>query len=127
VNALGDHSKSQRLSLQNRPTEGAGTWMLYPAVGYSHKSNKLFPVLLLPAFLKRVRSAYASIFALLVFAFYLPFSGAGLHLFDGARNYGRDWSNNASFFEFAAICDEVKGPCRIFCGLDGVGGYWLLG
>ena len=44
--------------------------------------SKLFPVLLLPAFLKRVRPAYAGIFALLVFAFYLPFSGAGLHLLD---------------------------------------------
>jgi len=60
--------------------------------------SKFFPVLLFPAFLKRARLAHLGLFAFLVVAFYLPFSGAGLHLLDGARNYARDWVNNASFF-----------------------------
>jgi alpha-1,6-mannosyltransferase len=60
--------------------------------------SKLFPVLLLPIVVKRLRFAHLGLFASLVIAFYLPFSGAGLHLLDGARNYARDWTNNASFF-----------------------------
>jgi alpha-1,6-mannosyltransferase len=79
--------------------------------------SKLFPVLLLPAFLKRVRLAYAGIFALLVFTFYLPFSGAGLHLFDGARNYRRDWSNNASFFELLHFVARSKARAEFFAAL----------
>jgi len=88
--------------------------------------SKLFPVLLLPAFLKRVRFAYAGIFALLVFAFYLPFSGAGLHLFDGARNYGRDWSNNASFFELLHFVARSKAHAEFFSGLIVLGAIGCL-
>jgi alpha-1,6-mannosyltransferase len=79
--------------------------------------SKLFPVLLLPAFLKRVRPAYAGIFALLVVGFYLPFSSAGLHLFDGERNYGRDWSNNASFFQLLHFVARSKPPAEFLAGL----------
>src|SRR5215831_2992784 len=61
--------------------------------------SKFFPVLLLVTFLKRVRLAYLGVFAFLVIAFYIPFSGAGLHLLDGARNYARDWAYNGSFFD----------------------------
>ena len=60
--------------------------------------SKFFPFLLLFAFLKRMRLAYVGIFAVLVLAFYVPFLDAGWHLFDGARNYARDWENNASLF-----------------------------
>lgn len=60
--------------------------------------SKFFPVLLLLTFLKRLRMAYVGIFAVLVLAFYVPFLGAGSHLFDGARNYARDWVNNESLF-----------------------------
>lgn len=88
--------------------------------------SKLFPVLLLPAFLKRVRPAYAGIFALLVFAFYLPFSGAGLHLFDGARNYGRDWSNNASFFELLHFVARSKARAEFLAGLIVLGAIGYL-
>jgi alpha-1,6-mannosyltransferase len=79
--------------------------------------SKLFPVLLLPAFLKRVGLAYAGIFAMLVFTFYLPFLGAGLHLFDGARNYGRDWSNNASFFQLLQFVTRSRAPAEFLAGL----------
>ncbi len=79
--------------------------------------SKFFPVLLFPAFLKRVRLAYGGIFAVLVFAFYLPFLGAGLHLFDGARNYGRDWSNNASFFELLHFVARSRARTELVAGL----------
>jgi len=88
--------------------------------------SKLFPVLLLPAFLKRVRPAYTGIFALLVVGFYLPFSSAGLHLFDGARNYGRDWSNNASFFEFLHFVARSKPPAELLAGLIMLAAIWYL-
>src|SRR5215469_283473 len=79
--------------------------------------SKFFPVLLLPAFLKRVRLSYAGIFTVLVFIFYLPFLGAGLHLFDGARNFGRDWSNNASFFPLLQFVARSKARAELFAGL----------
>ncbi len=60
--------------------------------------SKFFPVLLLLTFLKRVRPAHVGFFVSLIFAFYVPFLGAGLHLLDGARNYARDWVNNGSLF-----------------------------
>jgi alpha-1,6-mannosyltransferase len=60
--------------------------------------SKFFPVLLLLTFLKRVRLAHVGLFVSLIFAFYVPFLSAGLHLFDGARNYARDWVNNGSLF-----------------------------
>lgn len=60
--------------------------------------SKFFPVLLLITFLKRTRLAYVGIFGAVVFAFYVPFLDAGWHLLDGARDYARDWVNNASLF-----------------------------
>src|SRR5260221_2227328 len=60
--------------------------------------SKFFPVLLLLTFLKRVRLGHVALFVSLIFAFYVPFLSAGLHLFDGAKNYARDWVNNGSLF-----------------------------
>jgi hypothetical protein len=60
--------------------------------------SKFFPVLLLLTFLKRVRLAHVGLFVSVIFAFYVPFLGAGLHLLDGAKNYARDWVNNGSLF-----------------------------
>jgi len=79
--------------------------------------SKFFPVLLLPAFFKRVRLAYAGIFAVLVFTFYLPFLGAGSHLFDGVRNYRRDWMNNASFFQLLQLVVRSKARAELLAGL----------
>jgi alpha-1,6-mannosyltransferase len=60
--------------------------------------SKFFPVLLLLTFLKRVRLAHVGLFVSVIFGFYVPFLGAGLHLLDGAKNYARDWVNNGSLF-----------------------------
>jgi hypothetical protein len=83
--------------------------------------SKFFPVLLLLTFLKRVRLAYLGIFAALVFAFYLPFWGAGLHLLDGAMNYARDWANNASLFNLLHYVARSKLAAEL------VGGMIMLG
>jgi hypothetical protein len=79
--------------------------------------SKFFPLLLLVSFLRRVRLAYLGIFALLVVAFYVPFLGAGLHLFDGARNYARDWLNNATLFHFLLYVTRSKTGAELLAGL----------
>ena len=79
--------------------------------------SKFFPVLLLLTFLKRVRLAYAGIFALVVFAFYVPFLSAGSHLLDGARNYARDWINNASLFHLLHLVARSRTAAELTAGL----------
>lgn len=79
--------------------------------------SKFFPVLLLLTFLKRVRLAYAGIVAVLVFAFYVPFLGAGLHLLDGARNYARDWINNASLFHLLYFVARSRAAAVVAAGV----------
>jgi alpha-1,6-mannosyltransferase len=79
--------------------------------------SKFFPVLLLLTFLKRVRLAYLGLFAFLVIAFYLPFSGAGLHLLDGARNYVRDWINNDSLFKLLSFVAGSRIGAEVVAGL----------
>src|SRR2546429_4861493 len=82
--------------------------------------SKFFPVLLLLTFLKRVRLAHVGIFVALVFACYVPFLGAGGHLFDGAGNYARDWVNNSSLVsrpQFVAGCPAGAEPFSgLMCG-----------
>jgi hypothetical protein len=79
--------------------------------------SKFFPLLLLPTFLKRARRAHLGLFSFLVIGFYLPFSGAGLHLFDGARNYARDWVNNASFFNLLRFVAGSRIGAEVLAGV----------
>jgi alpha-1,6-mannosyltransferase len=79
--------------------------------------SKFFPVLLLPTLLKRVRLAHVGFFAFVVFAFYLPFLGAGLHLLDGARNFARDWVNNASLFHLLRFVAGSRAGAELVAGL----------
>jgi len=79
--------------------------------------SKFFPVLLLPTFLKRVRLSHVGLFAFLVFAFYLPFFGAGLHLLDGARNYARDWVNNGSLFHLLRFVARSRAGAELIAAL----------
>jgi alpha-1,6-mannosyltransferase len=79
--------------------------------------SKFFPVLLLLTFLKRVRLAHVGLFVTLIFAFYLPFLGAGLHLLEGARNYARDWVNNASFFHLVRFVAGASARAELVAGL----------
>jgi alpha-1,6-mannosyltransferase len=79
--------------------------------------SKFFPVLLLLTFLKRVRLAHVGLFVSLIFAFYLPFMGAGLHLLDGFRNYARDWDNNASLFHLLRFVAGSRVGAVLIAGL----------
>src|SRR5246127_763746 len=79
--------------------------------------SKFFPVLLLLTFLKRVRLAHVSLFVSLIFAFYVPFLSAGLHLLDGARNYARDWMNNASVFNLLRFVTGSRARAGLLAGL----------
>jgi hypothetical protein len=79
--------------------------------------SKFFPVLLLLTFLKRVRLAHVGLFVSLIFAFYVPFLGAGLHLLDGARNYTRDWVNNASLFHLLRFVAGSRAGAELVAGL----------
>jgi alpha-1,6-mannosyltransferase len=79
--------------------------------------SKFFSILLLPTFLRRVRPAYLAIFGCLVFAFYVPFLGAGWHLFEGATNYARDWLNNASLFHLLLFAARSRLIAELLAGL----------
>jgi alpha-1,6-mannosyltransferase len=60
--------------------------------------SKLFPVFLLPAFLRRSRWSYAGIFGGVVLLGYLPFLGAGGHLFQGLSDFAAQWEGNDSLY-----------------------------
>ena len=79
--------------------------------------SKFFPVLLLLTFLKRVRLRHVGLFVSLIFAFYVPFLSAGLHLLDGARNYARDWVNNASVFNLLRFVTSSRARAELVASL----------
>jgi hypothetical protein len=79
--------------------------------------SKLFPILLLPTFLRRTRLAYGGLFLIVVIAFYLPFASAGLHLFAGLTNYARDWENNASLFRLLHFFVRSRFGAKLIAGL----------
>ena len=88
--------------------------------------SKFFPVLLLLTFLKRVRLVYLGMFAVLVFAFYVPFLGAGSHLLDGARTYAREWTNNASLFRLLHFAAGSRAGGELIAGLIVLGAIGYL-
>jgi alpha-1,6-mannosyltransferase len=58
--------------------------------------SKLFPIFLLPAFLKRSNWPFAGFFAGVIFLGYLPFLGTGGHLFQGLSDFAAQWEGNDS-------------------------------
>jgi len=79
--------------------------------------SKFFPAMLLPTFLKRTRLAHAGLFAFIVFMFYVPFAGAGLHLLDGLRDYAGDWEDNASLFHLLRTLAGSRIGAELLAGL----------
>jgi alpha-1,6-mannosyltransferase len=75
--------------------------------------SKFFPVLLLPAFLKRSKTGYASIFAGLVALAYLPFARAGVKLTKGLTDYAAGWEGNDSAFRFLRLAGNSKGQAEL--------------
>jgi len=78
---------------------------------------KLFPVVVLPAFLKRTRWANAAIFIGVVVAGYFPFLPAGLQLFRGLRDYAAGWEGNDSFFRLIRYAGNSKAQAGLVAGV----------
>lgn len=79
--------------------------------------SKFFPAMLLVMFLRRVRWKHAVVFLSVTLALYLPFLGVGLHLLDGARNYARDWVNNASLYHLLRFATGSRAGAQLVAGL----------
>jgi len=79
--------------------------------------SKLFPVLLLPAFLKRTRWSYAGIFGGLVLLGYFPFLGARGHLFRGLSDFAAGWENNDSLFRLLRMAGNSKPQAELVAGI----------
>jgi len=66
---------------------------------------------LLPLIVRRIKMRFRLLIALVVAVFYLPFIGAGGHLFDGVRHYIGAWRFNDSVFAaLAALCGSAWTP-----------------
>ena len=79
--------------------------------------SKLFPVFLLPAFLKRSRWAYASIFGGVVLLGYLPFLGAGDHLFRGLSDFTAKWEGNDSLHRLFLAAGNSPRQAQLVSGI----------
>jgi alpha-1,6-mannosyltransferase len=78
---------------------------------------KLFPVFLLPAFLKRSRWAYAGIFGGVVVLGYLPFLGAAGHLFRGLSDFAAKWEGNDSLYRLLLIAGNTPRQAQFVAGV----------
>jgi alpha-1,6-mannosyltransferase len=58
--------------------------------------SKIFPIVLLPAFLRRSHWSFVGIFAGVMLLSYLPFLGAGGYLFRGLSDFAAQWEGNDS-------------------------------
>jgi alpha-1,6-mannosyltransferase len=79
--------------------------------------SKLFPVLLLPVFLKRTRWSYAGVFASVVLLGYLPFVGARGHLFQGLSNFAAKWEGNDSLFRLFLSAGNSLRQAQLVAGI----------
>jgi alpha-1,6-mannosyltransferase len=79
--------------------------------------SKLFPLFLLPAFLKRTRWSYAGIFAGVVFLGYLPFLRASGHLFQGLSDFAAEWQGNDSLFRLFLAAGNSTRQAQFVAGV----------
>ncbi len=79
--------------------------------------SKLFPVFLLPGFLKRTRWSYAGIFAGVVLLGYLPFLGAPGHLFRGLSDFAAGWEGNDSLFRLIRLAGNSRAQAQLVAGV----------
>jgi alpha-1,6-mannosyltransferase len=79
--------------------------------------SKLFPVVLLPAFLKRTRWWYAGMFGGLVLLGYFPFLGARGHLFQGLSDFAAGWEGNDSLFRLLRMAGNSKAQAELVAGV----------
>jgi hypothetical protein len=78
--------------------------------------SKFFPLILLPTFFKRVRRAHTAIFASFVFVAYLPFLRSGWKVFEGAKDYAREWENNDSLFRLLHLLADSRLGAELLAG-----------
>lgn len=79
--------------------------------------SKLFPVFLLPVFLRRFRWAYAAIFGGFILLGYLPFVGAGGHLFRGLSDFTAKWEGNDSLFRLLLATGNSVRQAQFVAGI----------
>jgi len=79
--------------------------------------SKLFPALLLPAFLSRTRWAYAGIFGGVILLGYLPFLGAGGRLFSGLSNFTAEWEGNDSLHRLFLAAGNSTRQAQLVAGI----------
>lgn len=79
--------------------------------------SKLFPVFLLPAFLRRSRWAYAGIFGGLILLGYLPFLGAAGHLFSGLSDFTAEWEGNDSLHRLFLAAGNSTRQAQLIAGI----------
>ena len=79
--------------------------------------SKLFPVFLLPAFLRRRHWAYAGIFSGLILLGYLPFLGAGGHLFRGLSDFAAKWEGNDSLYRLFLTAGNSARQAQLVSGI----------
>ena len=79
--------------------------------------SKLFPIFLLPAFLKCTRWSYAGIFGAVVLLGYLPFVGASGHLFQGLSDFAANWQGNDSLFRLFLAAGNSTRQAQFVAGV----------
>ena len=79
--------------------------------------SKLFPVFLLPAFVRRSRWAYTGFFGGLILLGYLPFLNAGRHLFSGLRNFTAEWEGNDSLHRLFLAAGNSTRQTQLIAGI----------
>ncbi len=79
--------------------------------------SKLFPVFLLPVFLKRSRWSFAGIFAGVILLGYLPFLGAGTHLSRGLTDFAAQWEGNDSLFRLFLAAGNSTRQAQLVAGV----------
>jgi len=79
--------------------------------------SKLFPVFLLPVFLKRSRWSFAGIFAGVILLGYLPFLGAGTHLSRGLTDFAAQWEGNDSLFRLFLTAGNSTRQAQFVAGV----------
>ena len=79
--------------------------------------SKLFPVFLLPVFLKRTRWSYAGIFGGLVLLGYFPFLAAHGHLFRGLSDFAAGWEGNDSLFRLLRMAGNSRAQAELVAGV----------
>jgi alpha-1,6-mannosyltransferase len=79
--------------------------------------SKLFPVFLLPAFLRRTRWSYCGMFGGLILLGYLPFMGAEGHLFGGLFDFTAKWEGNDSLYRLFLAAGNSPRQAQLVAGI----------